>query len=131
MHVLIPSGNVIALQILEVLNAAANESGAGKSRRERADPSRRHTLVTCACAAALAGLDALARKYRGKRHRANRHQALRLHLTKSVATFEPCGTKRLMHVHLSYSIAEPHGPPHKPLQPVQLPAKYLDCKGGL
>ena len=55
-----------ALQILEVLNAAANESGAAKSRRERTDLSRRHTLVTCACAAALAGLDTLARKYRGK-----------------------------------------------------------------
>lgn len=54
-----------AVQILEVLNAAANEGGAAKSRRERADPTRRHTLVTCACAAALAGLDTLARKYRG------------------------------------------------------------------
>ncbi len=49
-----------------MLNAAASESGAAKSRRERADPSRRHTLVTCACVAALAGLDTLARKYRGK-----------------------------------------------------------------
>ena len=54
-----------AVQILEVLNAAANEGAAPKSRRERADPSRRHTLVTCACAAALAGLHALAQKYRG------------------------------------------------------------------
>ena len=81
MHVLSSSGDVTALQILEVLNAAAKESGAGKSRRERADPSRRHTLVTCACAAALAGLDALARKYRGKRHRADYRRALRLHLT--------------------------------------------------
>ena len=55
-----------AVQILEVLNAAANEGAAPKSRRERADPSRRHTLVTCACAAALAGLHALAQKYRGR-----------------------------------------------------------------
>ena len=45
---------------------AANEGAAPKSRRDRADPSRRHTLVTCACAAALAGLHALAQKYRGR-----------------------------------------------------------------
>ena len=55
-----------AVQILEVLNAAATEGGGGRSRRERADPNRRHTLVTCACAAALAGLDTLARKSRGQ-----------------------------------------------------------------
>ena len=55
-----------AVQILEVLNTAANEGAAPRSRRERADPSRRHTLVTCACAAALAGLHALAQKYRGE-----------------------------------------------------------------
>ena len=54
------------LQILDVLNTAANEGAGPKSRRERPDPARRHTLVTCVCAAALAGLDALARKYRGE-----------------------------------------------------------------
>ena len=54
------------MQILEVLNVAATEGSGPKSRRERSDPNRRHTLVTCACAAALAGLDTLARKYRGK-----------------------------------------------------------------
>ena len=54
-----------AVQILEVLNAAANEGTSPRSRRERAGPARRHILVTCACAAALAGLHALAQKYRG------------------------------------------------------------------
>ena len=57
---------MLAAQILEVLNAAATERVGGKSRSERADPSRKHTLVTCACAAALAGLDTLARKYQGQ-----------------------------------------------------------------
>lgn len=52
-------------QILDVLNAAAAEGAAGKGRRERPDPARRHTAVTCVCAAALAGLDTIARKYRG------------------------------------------------------------------
>ncbi|CAL8466413.1 g5949 [Coccomyxa elongata] len=54
------------LQILDVLNAASNEGMGGKGRRERPDPVRRHTAVTCVCAAALAGLDTLARKFRGE-----------------------------------------------------------------
>ena len=55
-----------SLQILDVLNTASNEGLGGKGRRERPDPARRHTAVTCVCAAALAGLDTLARKFRGK-----------------------------------------------------------------
>ena len=53
------------VQILDVLNTAASEGAGGKGRRERPDPVRRHTAVTCVCAAALAGLDTLARKFRG------------------------------------------------------------------
>lgn len=53
------------MQILDVLNTASNEGMGGKGRRERPDPVRRHTAVTCVCAAALAGLDTLARKFRG------------------------------------------------------------------
>lgn len=52
-------------QILDVLITAASEGAGGKGRRERPDPVRRHTAVTCVCAAALAGLDTLARKFRG------------------------------------------------------------------
>ena len=65
------------MQILEVLNVAATEGSKGKSRRERSDPNRRHTLVTCACAAALAGLDTLARKYRGKLPLLRTHDVVR------------------------------------------------------
>ncbi len=54
-----------SMQILDVLNTASNEGVGGKGRSERPDPVRRHTAVTCVCAAALAGLDTLARKFRG------------------------------------------------------------------
>lgn len=70
MHIHFTPVWLFGAQILDVLSAAVSadggSGGGGGWRRDRgADPSRAHMQVTCVCAAALAGLDALARKYRG------------------------------------------------------------------
>ena len=52
------------VQILDVMTSAAKGAALGKAKGKE-HPNTRQAVITCVCCAALAGLDSLARRYRG------------------------------------------------------------------